>query len=263
MLDYRGHVGRQYNPIAIAQWGLGNWNLWRRTGDRDRRRALDAGGRLVGREPRAATRTGFPCGSTTSTGSTATRCAPGGTPRWRRDRACRCSAGPTARPGDERYLEAAHAAFEAMTVATGEGGVLIRDGSRRGVARGGGGRPADAHPERLPVGDVGRARLRRRRRGRAPPGRCSQRCGRTLQRNLPAFDCGFWSLYEQSGTRLPMLASPFYHRLHINQLGITARAAGHARARRAGRSAGAATRAARGAAGARSPQKALFKALYY
>ena len=30
MLDYRGHVGKQYNPIAIAQWGLGNWNRWRR-----------------------------------------------------------------------------------------------------------------------------------------------------------------------------------------------------------------------------------------
>src|SRR5207253_5851570 len=37
LLDYRGHVGRQYNPIAIAQWGLGNFNLYRRTGDGRRR----------------------------------------------------------------------------------------------------------------------------------------------------------------------------------------------------------------------------------
>ena len=48
-------------------------------------------------------------------------------------------------------------------------------------------------------------------------------CTRTLRRNLPTFDCGFWSLYEQSGTRLPMLASPFYHALHVSQLTITAR----------------------------------------
>jgi len=48
-------------------------------------------------------------------------------------------------------------------------------------------------------------------------------CRRTLARNLPTFDCGFWSLYEQSGTWLPMLASAFYHGLHVNQLGITAR----------------------------------------
>src|SRR5947208_48969 len=36
---------------------------------------------------------------------------------------------------------------------------------------------------------------------------------KTLQANLRKFDCGFWSLYEQSGTRMKMLASPFYHRL--------------------------------------------------
>ena len=30
-LDYHGHIGLQYNPIAIAQYGLGNYNLCRRT----------------------------------------------------------------------------------------------------------------------------------------------------------------------------------------------------------------------------------------
>src|SRR5262249_13660579 len=36
----------------------------------------------------------------------------------------------------------------------------------------------------------------------------------TLKQNLPRFDTGYWSVYEQSGTQLKMLASPFYHRLH-------------------------------------------------
>ena len=40
----------------------------------------------------------------------------------------------------------------------------------------------------------------------------------TIVRNLEKYDLGFWSLYEQSGTRLPMVASPFYHQLHIVQL---------------------------------------------
>ena len=31
LLDYRGKIGRQYNPIAIAQYGLGNYNLYRQT----------------------------------------------------------------------------------------------------------------------------------------------------------------------------------------------------------------------------------------
>jgi hypothetical protein len=28
LLDYQGSIGLQYNPIAISQWGLGNYNLW-------------------------------------------------------------------------------------------------------------------------------------------------------------------------------------------------------------------------------------------
>ena len=28
LLDYQGAIGIQYNPIAISQWGLGNYNLW-------------------------------------------------------------------------------------------------------------------------------------------------------------------------------------------------------------------------------------------
>ncbi len=36
MLDYKGAIGPQYNPIAIAQWGLGNYNLWISTGSKKR-----------------------------------------------------------------------------------------------------------------------------------------------------------------------------------------------------------------------------------
>ena len=43
---------------------------------------------------------------------------------------------------------------------------------------------------------------------------------RTLTNNLKRYDMGFWSLYEQSGTRLPMVASPFYHQLHVVQLRV-------------------------------------------
>jgi heparosan-N-sulfate-glucuronate 5-epimerase len=221
LLDYRGHVGLQYNPIAIAQWGLGNWNLWLRTGASIRRaRWTLAAEWLVDRlSPNAH-----------------------GLPVWKHDfdweyrdtlRAgwysalaqgqglsllCRAHRAT----GERRYLEAAHAAFGAMTVSTSEGGVMIREGTDgawleetvvdppthilngflwamwgvRDYAAGGGARAAQA---------------------------LLDACTRTLERNLPSFDCGFWSLYEQSGTRLRMLASPFYHGLHVNQLAITAR----------------------------------------
>jgi hypothetical protein len=48
----------------------------------------------------------------------------------------------------------------------------------------------------------------------------------TLVVNLQRYDAGFWSMYEQSGTRMKMLASPFYHYLHIVQLKILYRLTG-------------------------------------
>ena len=52
------------------------------------------------------------------------------------------------------------------------------------------------------------------------------RAVRTMLHNLDRYDLGFWSLYEQSGTRLPMVASPFYHQLHIVQLRVMHRLTG-------------------------------------
>ena len=51
----------------------------------------------------------------------------------------------------------------------------------------------------------------------------------TLLHNLARFDTGYWSLYEQAGTQLKMLASPFYHRLHIVQLRVMANLTGDRR----------------------------------
>lgn len=48
----------------------------------------------------------------------------------------------------------------------------------------------------------------------------------TLRRNLEKYDAGFWSLYDLAGTRLKMLASPFYHRLHVAQFGVLHRLTG-------------------------------------
>tara|TARA_B110000196_G_scaffold210303_1_gene180309 strand:+ start:237 stop:1211 length:975 start_codon:yes stop_codon:yes gene_type:complete len=36
MLNYHGDIGLQYNPIAIAQWGLGNYNIWKNNKSRER-----------------------------------------------------------------------------------------------------------------------------------------------------------------------------------------------------------------------------------
>ncbi len=85
-LDYRGKIGRQYNPIAIAQYGLGNYNLFRRSGERGvvatNSCRLQTGSSCISRKTRKDSRSGI----TTSIGNTAIRCALPGIPRWRRDK---------------------------------------------------------------------------------------------------------------------------------------------------------------------------------
>lgn len=41
-----------------------------------------------------------------------------------------------------------------------------------------------------------------------------ERTLKTLKKTLPRFDCGYWSMYDDGG----MIASPFYHSLHIAQM---------------------------------------------
>ena len=43
---------------------------------------------------------------------------------------------------------------------------------------------------------------------------------KTIAANLHTFDTGYWSLYEHSHTKIPMVASTFYHGLHLVQLEI-------------------------------------------
>lgn len=48
----------------------------------------------------------------------------------------------------------------------------------------------------------------------------------TLEKNLHKYDCGYWSMYDMAPTRLRNLASPFYHKLHLVQLDIMHRLTG-------------------------------------
>lgn len=53
-----------------------------------------------------------------------------------------------------------------------------------------------------------------------------ERGAQTLAHALPAYDIGFgWSRYDLVRRRIPNVASPFYHRLHIEQLRALARLA--------------------------------------
>jgi heparosan-N-sulfate-glucuronate 5-epimerase len=218
LLDYRGQIGRQYNPIAIAQWGLGNYNLFTETCDRSRKlKFLAASDWLYDNlqsnayglkvwnhhfdwEYRSTLRSPWYSGLAQGQGISLLL-------RAHRETANR------------KYLDAVHLALAAFHASTGQGGVTFTD------------QHGDIWFEEYIVdppthilngfiwalwGIYDHWLATREDSSR----NLYERATNTLLRNLHAYDFGFWSLYEQSGTRLSMIASPFYHRLHIVQLRV-------------------------------------------
>lgn len=227
MLDYRGAIGLQYNPIAVAQWGLGNFNLFCRSQDATRRgKFLQAADWLVGQleqnqngvwvwnhhfdwEYRDLLKAPWYSGLAQGQGISLLLRA-------------------HKHNGADSYRQAAQRAYSAFQTTVDDGGVLFFD--ERG----------DVWLEEYIVSppthilngfiwaawgildyalalDDSEAR------------QLFRRSVDTLLHNLDRYDTGFWSLYEQSGTRLKMLASNFYHQLHIVQLRVMYHLTGNSR----------------------------------
>ncbi len=224
LLDYRGAIGVQYNPIAIAQYGLGNYNLYSRTGARERyQRFLAAAAWLVDNlEPNSAgvhvwnhrfdweyrTPLRAPWYSGLAQGQGISLLV----------RAHRST-------GDLTYLHAAQLAFAAFLKTIEAGGVMFVDGAgNRWVEEYIVSPPTHIlngfiwaswgiYDYGLATGDLGARKL-------------FNAAWQTIAKNISSYDTRYWSLYEQAGVRLKMLASPFYHRLHIAQLRVLHRLTG-------------------------------------
>ena len=226
-LDYHGDIGLQYNPIAIAQYGLGNYNLWRRTSDPTRKTKFfliadwlcahlehNAHGLAVWNhhfdwEYRDTLKA--PWYSALAQGQGISVLV----------RAHKES-------GDRRYLDAARQAFAAFERPIADGGVVFTDESGdlwfeeyivsppTHILNGFIWALWGIYDYALATKDNAAQEL-------------FSRGIKTLLHNLARYDLGFWSLYEQSGTRLPMVASSFYHRLHIVQLRVMHRLTGEAK----------------------------------
>lgn len=224
LLDYHGKIGLQYNPIAIAQYGLGNYNLFRRSGTPERRhKFLLVADWLVAH----------------------LECNPAGLWVWNHhfDWEYRT---PMKAPwysglsqgqgisvlvrahqetGNPAYLEAARQVFATFLHTTAQGGVTWVDEQGYTWFE----EAIVDPPTHILNGFIWAlwgvydyvlyARSQEAERLFAE-------AVRTLKDNLHRFDAGFWSLYEHSGTRMKMLASPFYHCLHITQLQVMERLIG-------------------------------------
>lgn len=226
MLNYRGAIGLQYNPIAIAQWGLGNFNLLHRNNDSvAQSNFLKASDWLCEQLDRNSN----------------------GIPVWNHnfDWEYRCTLRAPwysglaqgqgisllvrahAETNDQRYLSSAERAFQSFLVSTDQGGVTFTDADGNlwfeeylvspptHILNGFIWAAWGVYDYFVATGSLQAKTL-------------FEQSVKTLVSNLDHYDLGFWSLYEQSGTRLPMIASPFYHRLHITQLRIMQRLTGEA-----------------------------------
>ncbi len=218
LLDYRGTIGRQYNPIAIAQYGLGNYHVYRQTSQIERRhKFLKAADWLV--EHLEINEHGVPVWQHHFD--------------WEYRESLRSPWYSALAQGqgisllvrafietEERlYLDTARRAFESFELETEQGGVIWRDSAGNcwfeeyvvnppsHILNGFFWAAWGVYDYALVTGDQTALGL-------------FQDAVKTLTNNLFRYDTGYWSCYELSPTRLPMLASPFYHRLHVVQLQV-------------------------------------------
>jgi heparosan-N-sulfate-glucuronate 5-epimerase len=227
-LDYRGKIGRQYNPIAIAQYGLGNYNLFRRSGSAESRdkflktadwlvlhleknpQGLEMWNHNFDWEYRDTLRAPWYSALAQGQGISVL---------------VRAHQLAKKESGNSRYLNAAQQALASFFKPVTEGGVTFTDqhgdlwfeeyivSPPTHILNGFIWAAWGVYDYFLATQDQSAQEL-------------FARAVQTLIHNLDRYDLGFWSLYEQSGTRLPMVASPFYHQLHIVQLRVMHRLTG-------------------------------------
>ena len=223
LLDYRGRLGRQYNPIAIAQYGLANYNLYAQTGRSEAlERFLRAANWLVTHLERNQhdlwvwhhhfdweywQRLRAPWYSALAQGQGISALL----------RAHRVTS-------DTAYLITATRAFESFARNLDDGGVRHVDEQGRWWLE----EYVVSPPTHILNGflwSLWGVRDFLLATGDGYAAELYERCLDTVELCLPAYDVGYWSRYDLSPTAISMIASPFYHRLHIVQLRITHRLA--------------------------------------
>jgi len=224
MLDYHGDIGLQYNPIAIAQWGLGNFNLYCRTKNAERLEKVERCADWLVRDLETNAHGLSVWNHHFDWEYRDTLCAP-----WYSGLAQGQGISLLLRAqretGKPEYAEAARKAFVTFQTSVALGGVTFTDeqGSvwfeeylvdpPTHILNGFLWAAWGVYDYALATGDAQARSL-------------FAQAVEALRRNLARYDIGFWSLYEQSGTRLKMVASPFYHQLHIVQLRVMHRLTG-------------------------------------
>lgn len=226
MLDYRGRLGRQYNPIATAQYGLANLNKHLASGDgRARDKAIACADRLVAdlkptvsglyawvhefdweyfRTLKAPWISGLAQGQGISLLVRVHKLT-----------------------SDRKYLAAAERAFEVVTRPADSGGTLFTDAAGMSWIE----EYITQPPTHILNGFLWAlwgVRDLVLLTGSQAAGKLWEESLKTILANLERYDCGYWSLYDLAPVASRNPASVFYHKLHIVQLEVMNRISGEA-----------------------------------
>ncbi len=236
LLDYQGDIGRQYNPIAIAQYGLARFNRWHETHAPQDEKAWMAAANWLVRTLRANDAGVHVWMHEFNWPYRELLRAP-----WYSGLAQGCGVSLLVRAanatGDWRFAKTAHQAFEACTRSIDTGGVLARDLRGRTWLE----EYIVSPPSHILNGFIwalwGVYDYSRFTGGGSESGQLFDACVSTIATALPEYDTGRWSLYElpvgdpplRNARRRPgpkMPASRYYHELHIVQLRVLQRMTG-------------------------------------
>jgi heparosan-N-sulfate-glucuronate 5-epimerase len=225
-LNYHGTIGVQYNPIAIAQYGLGNYNLYRRSGDCESfAKFINVANWLV--ENLTLNRASFPVWNHYFDWDYRTPLRAPWYSGLAQGQGISVLVRAHAETRNGAYLDAAAQALKCFDATVDRGGVgyvdpegnywieeyIVHPAPPTHILNGFMWASWGLWDYVLATGDP-------KVRG------LFDKSVETIAGKLAGFDTGYWSMYEQSGTRMRMLASPFYHALHIVQLQVLYRITG-------------------------------------
>ena len=225
MLNYHGKIGLQYNPIAIAQWGLGNYNLWfSKQSTIHFNKFINCANWLVDNlkkndhgidvwmhhfnfEYKTILKSPWYSGLAQGLGLSVLVRA-------------------YKELKKEKYLIAHQKAWISMLKKINEGGVVFVDEKGNHWIE----EYILDRPTHIVNGfiwslwGVYDTWLSFQKKDSKE---LFEKCVFTLEKNIQRYDNGYWSLYDISNLPLRNVASPFYHRLHIVQLEILSKLSGN------------------------------------
>jgi heparosan-N-sulfate-glucuronate 5-epimerase len=218
LLNYHGKIGKQYNPIAIAQYGLGNYNLYKRTKDNIyNEKFIRAADWLLNNIEK----------------NKHDVCVWNHKFEWEYFKTLKAPWYSALAQGQgisllirafietkkEKYLLIANEAFESLIKEIKDGGVLYIDKNGNWWLE----EYLVEPPSHVLNGFIWSLwgvydyfLVTKEKKASD----LYENCLNTLNENLYRYDIGYWSLYDLSMNRLKTIASNFYHNLHIVQLNI-------------------------------------------